>query len=93
MFPRCTPDIGGTGAYWLGQNTETAIVVRWVPRIARDVPEVLEGFSRAIVLAEEWELQAVARLGVVAVSLRLEQVVPRQAVVVGDDLPVLLRVR
>jgi hypothetical protein len=53
MFPRCTPDIGGTGAYWLGQNTETEIFVRWLPRIARDIPDVLEGFSLAIVLAEE----------------------------------------
>jgi hypothetical protein len=52
MFPRCTPDIGGTGAYWLGQNTETEIFVRWLPRIARDIPDVLEGFSLAIVLAE-----------------------------------------
>src|SRR5918992_3757129 len=47
--------------------------------------------ERAVVLVEERELEAVARLGVLAVGLRLEEVVPRQAVVVGDYLPVLLR--
>jgi hypothetical protein len=44
----------------------------------------------AVVLVEERQLQAVARLGVVAVGLRLEEVVPRHAIVVGDDLAVLL---
>jgi hypothetical protein len=44
----------------------------------------------AVVLVEERELQAEARLGVVPVGLRLEQVVPGHAVVVGDHLAVLL---
>src|SRR5919204_2658100 len=45
----------------------------------------------AIVLAEERQLQAVARLGVVAIGLRFAEVMPRQAVVVGHDLPLRLR--
>ena len=44
----------------------------------------------AIVRIEERQLHAVARLGVVAVDLRLEQVVLRHAVMVGHDLPILL---
>jgi hypothetical protein len=44
----------------------------------------------AVVLVEQWQLQAIARLGMVAVGLRLEEVVPGHAVVVGDHLPVLL---
>jgi hypothetical protein len=45
----------------------------------------------AVHLVEEGELEAVARLGVVAIGLRLEEVMPRHPVVVGNDLPVLLR--
>jgi hypothetical protein len=46
--------------------------------------------DRPLVLAEERQLQAVPRLGVLAVGLRLEQMVPRHAVVVGGHLPVRL---
>jgi hypothetical protein len=63
-----------------------------LPRRARAVPAVLEGIRLAVVLVEERQLEAVARLGVVTVGLRLEQVMPRQAIVVRDDLPILLRV-
>jgi hypothetical protein len=45
----------------------------------------------AVILAEERELEAVARLGVVAIGLRLEQVMARHPVVIRDHLPVLLR--
>jgi hypothetical protein len=46
---------------------------------------------RAVVLVEERQLDPDTRFGVVAVGPRLEQVVARHAVMVGDDLPVLLR--
>jgi hypothetical protein len=58
--------------------------------LARAVPAVLEGISLAVVLAEQQQLEAVAHLGALPVGLRLEQVVPVHAVVVGDDLAVLL---
>ena len=45
----------------------------------------------AVVLVEERQLQAEARLGVLPVGLRFEQVMPRYAVMIGDDLLVLPR--
>jgi hypothetical protein len=41
------------------------------------------GTVPAVHFVEERELEAVACLGVVAVGLRLEEVVPRHAVVIG----------
>jgi hypothetical protein len=47
--------------------------------------------DRAVLLVEERELEAITRLRVLAIGLRLEQVVPRHGLVVRDDLPILLR--
>jgi hypothetical protein len=60
-----------------------------VPPNARPVVRLRS--QLAVVLAEERQLQAEVRLGVLAVGLRLAQVVPRHAVVIRHHLPVLLR--
>src|SRR6266550_3999630 len=44
----------------------------------------------AVILAEERELETVTHLGMVAIGLRLEEVVARHPIVVGNHLPVLL---
>jgi hypothetical protein len=61
------------------------------PRRARDVPAVLERIRLAVVLVEERQLETVAHLGVLSVRLRLEEVMSRHAVVIGNDLLVVVR--
>ena len=44
-----------------------------------------------VVIVEQRQLDAKVHLGMLPVSLRLEQVMPCHAVVIGHDLPMLLR--
>jgi hypothetical protein len=80
---------GRRSGSWSGATASGARVLQGTARF----PSSQRAFvsDRPIVLAKQRELETVARLGMVPVRLRLEEVMPRHAVVVGDDLTVLLR--
>src|SRR5688572_24536840 len=95
-FTRTASRWGESGTYEVGceqsmlccRNQDMRLIVT---RTCPPLETIDLAVNPAVILAEERELETVTHLRVVAVGLRLEEVMPRHAVVVGDHLPVLLR--